>query len=90
VQKAVTLLCEQAGAGDVQAAKALIPWIDQALGKPTERFEHRRPTGLDELEFMSDEELARIVAQGLRERLPASKPRIRLGKKRAPGTRPGA
>jgi hypothetical protein len=28
-----------------------------------ERVEHRPPTGLEDLEFMSDEELARIVAE---------------------------
>jgi hypothetical protein len=69
VQKAVVLLCEQAAAGDVQAAKALIPWLNQALGMPTERVEHRVPTGLEDLEFMSTEELERIVAQGRAQRL---------------------
>jgi hypothetical protein len=56
-------------AGDQTAQKVLIPWIDQAFGRPTERVEHRMPTGLDELEFMSEEELERIVAQGRAERL---------------------
>jgi hypothetical protein len=69
VQKAVTLLCEAAGRGDLAAAKALVPYLDQALGKPTERVEHRTPTGLEELEFMSTEELARIVAEGRAKRL---------------------
>jgi hypothetical protein len=35
VQKAVTVLCEAAGRGDLAAAKALVPYLDQALGKPT-------------------------------------------------------
>jgi hypothetical protein len=69
VQKAVTLLCEAAGSGDLAAAKALVPYLDQALGKPTERLEHRTPTGLEDLEFMSNEELARILAQGRAKRL---------------------
>jgi hypothetical protein len=46
----------------------LIPWIDQALGKPTERVEHRVPSSLDELEQMSTEELERLVAQGREQR----------------------
>jgi hypothetical protein len=48
VDKAVRLLCESAGAGDLAAAKALIPWLNQALGMPTERVEHRLPAGLEE------------------------------------------
>jgi hypothetical protein len=36
---------------------------------PTERVEHRGPTGLEDLEFMSDEELGRIVAEGRSRRL---------------------
>jgi hypothetical protein len=31
--------------------------------------EHRTPTGLEDLEFMSTDELARIVAQGRAKRL---------------------
>ncbi len=69
VQKAVTLLCEAAGRGDLAAAKALVPYLDQALGKPTERVEYRTPTGLEDLEFMSTEDLARIVAEGRAKRL---------------------
>jgi hypothetical protein len=69
VQRAVRLLCEAAGSGDLAAAKALVPYLDQALGKPTERVEHRTPTGLEDLEFMSNEELARIVAEGRAKRL---------------------
>jgi hypothetical protein len=57
----VALLCQSAAVGDVNAAKALIPWLNQALGMSTERVEHRMPTGLEELECMSEEELARIA-----------------------------
>jgi hypothetical protein len=64
IQRAVTLLCEQAADGDVAAAKALIPWINQALGMPTERVEHRLPAGLEELERMDEAELERLVARG--------------------------
>jgi hypothetical protein len=69
VDKAVRLLCRSAGDGDLAAAKALIPWLSQALGMPTERVEHRVPSSLDELEQMSTEELERLVAEGRAERL---------------------
>jgi hypothetical protein len=49
VDRAVTLLCEAAANGDIQAAKALIPYFGQALSKPVERVEHRTPTGLEDL-----------------------------------------
>ena len=71
VQKAVMLLCEAAGNGDLAAAKALVPYLDQELGKPTERVEHRVPSSLDELEQMSTEELERLVAWGRERRLRA-------------------
>ena len=69
VQKAVTLLCEAAGSGDLAAAKALLPYLDQALGKPTERVEHRVPSTIEELETLSNEDLERIVAKGRQRRL---------------------
>jgi hypothetical protein len=69
VQKAVVLLCEAAGNGDLAAAKALVPYFDQALGKPTERVEFRTPSTLAELETLSEEELERLVAQGRADRL---------------------
>jgi len=69
VDRAVRLLCRSAGGGDLQAAKALIPWLNQALGTPTERVEHRVPTGLEDLESMSTEQLERIVAEGRARRL---------------------
>jgi hypothetical protein len=50
-------------------SRALIAWIDQALGRPTEREEHRTPTGLEDLEFMSEEQLERLVAEGRARRL---------------------
>jgi hypothetical protein len=69
VQKAVTVLCEAAGRGDLAAAKALLPYLDQALGKPTERHELRVPSCVDEIEQLSDAELERLVAQGRARRL---------------------
>jgi hypothetical protein len=64
VEKAVKLLCQSAGGGDLAAAKALIPWLNQALGTPTERVEHRAPTRLEDLQSMSTEQLERLVADG--------------------------
>jgi hypothetical protein len=69
VDRAVRLLCRSAGGGDLAAAKALIPWINQALGTPTERVEHRAPTSLEDIESMSTEELERLVARGRARRL---------------------
>jgi hypothetical protein len=69
VDRAVRYLVDAAANGDINAAKGLIPWIDQALGRPVERVEHRAPTGLEDLEFMSTEELERIVREGRARRL---------------------
>jgi hypothetical protein len=69
VDRAVRWLVDAAANGDINAAKGLIPWIDQALGRPVERVEHRAPTGLEDLEFMSTEELERIVREGRARRL---------------------
>ncbi len=69
VQKAVTLLCEAAGSGDLAAAKALLPWIDQGLGRTTERHEIRVPSSVEEIEQLSTEELESLVAQGRAKRL---------------------
>jgi hypothetical protein len=56
---------------DLQAAKALIPWLNQAHGMPTERVEHRPPSTLEELEQMDTAELERLVARGRERRLQA-------------------
>jgi len=69
VQKAVTLLCEAAGSGDLAAAKALLPYLDQALGKPTERVEVRPPSTLEDLDRMDTAQLERMVAEGRQRRL---------------------
>jgi hypothetical protein len=57
--------------GDVQAANALIPWIDQALGKPTNASSIGCPPGPKELEQMDEAQLERLVAQGRQARLHA-------------------
>jgi len=71
VHKAVALLCDSAAAGDLKSAQALIPWLNQALGMPTERVEHRKPSSLDELEQMDTEQLEQLVAAGRKRRLAA-------------------
>jgi hypothetical protein len=71
VDKAVRLLGQSVGDGDLKAAKALIPWINQALGMPTERVEHRVPSSLEELEQMDTAQLEALVAEERRQRLAA-------------------
>ena len=46
-----------------------MPYLNQALGKPTERVEHRVPSTIEELETLSNEDLERIVAKGRQRRL---------------------
>jgi hypothetical protein len=64
VDRAVRVLCEAAAKGDIVAAKALIPWLNQALGMPTERVEQRVPGSLEELEQMDTAQLEVLVAEG--------------------------
>jgi hypothetical protein len=71
VHQAVCLLCDSAAAGDLKSAQALIPWINQALGMPTERVERRAPSSLEELEQLSTAELEALVAAGRKRRLAA-------------------
>jgi hypothetical protein len=69
VHQAVRLLCDSAAAGDLTSAQALISWINQALGMPTERVEHHRPTTLSDLEQMDTAQLQALVAHGRQRRL---------------------
>jgi hypothetical protein len=55
----------------LKSAQALIPWIKQALGMPTERVQHRTPSSLEEQEQMDTAELEALVAEGRRKRLNA-------------------
>jgi hypothetical protein len=52
-----------------QAALAVLPYLDQALGKPTERVEHSG--GLEDVAQLSTAELAARVAAGRAQRLHA-------------------
>lgn len=71
VDRAVRLLCDAAGAGDLASAKALLPWIDQALGRPTERTEITHPSTPSEVESLDDQALRALVAEGRAARLRA-------------------
>jgi hypothetical protein len=71
VDRAVRHLVTAAADGDLAAAKALIPWLNQALGMPTERVEHRLPARLEELDAMDEAQLERLVATGRGRRLRA-------------------
>ena len=69
VHKAVCLLCDSAAAGDLKSAQALIPWLVQALGKPTERVEVRAPSTLEDLDQLDTAALQALVVQGRQRRL---------------------
>jgi len=68
VEAAVQHLLDAAAAGDTKAAASLLPWIDQALGKPLVREEQTRMVTGD-LSALDDEQLAQLVAEGRRKRL---------------------
>ena len=74
VARTVENLLDAGAAGDLAAAKALVPWIDQAYGKPTERVEHKHPSSLEEIEQMDEGELERLVARGRQRRLQGLQP----------------
>jgi hypothetical protein len=69
VRLAVHHLADAAAGGDLAAAKALIPYLDQALGKPTERVQTLQPASLQEIEALDSSQLAALVAEGRAERL---------------------
>jgi hypothetical protein len=58
-----------AGTGDREAAKLLLPWLDQGLGRPTEHVEVTQPASLQDLEHLPTQELELLVAQGRARRL---------------------
>jgi len=49
----------------------LIPWINQALGTPSERVDHRVSGSLEELETLDTAQLEQLVAAGRKRRLEA-------------------
>jgi hypothetical protein len=62
-------LVDAAARGDIAAAKALIPWLNQALGMPQERVQHTTPSTLEELERMDTAALEELVRKGRERRL---------------------
>lgn len=71
VAKVVNSLIDQAAAGDMKAQSLLLPYINQALGLPTERLEHSAPQDASQLRSASTEELEALVARGRSRRLAA-------------------
>jgi hypothetical protein len=75
VAAAVRLLADDAAderaphAQRLKSAQALIPWLDQALGKPTERVDVKAPSTLEDLEQMDTAQLLALVAEGRERRL---------------------
>jgi hypothetical protein len=63
LRQTIHVLADAAAAGDVQAAKLLVPWMNQAFGMPTERVELQQPQGLDDLDALSTSQLERMVAE---------------------------
>jgi hypothetical protein len=74
VARTVEHLLDAGAAGDLAAAKALVPWIDQAYGKPTERVEYKYPSSIEELEQMDEADLERLVHEGRQQRLQRLEP----------------
>jgi hypothetical protein len=72
VEATVRSLLSRAAAGDIRAATALIPWLNQGLGMPTERVETVLPRDAAEVAEASSEALSALVAEGRRRRLRAS------------------
>jgi hypothetical protein len=69
IDRTISVLADAAAAGDRQAALALIPWVNQGLGMPTERVEHGTPATLDDLDRMDTAALEALVARGRERRL---------------------
>jgi hypothetical protein len=73
VAAAVNLLLDDASDKSsptrLKSAQLLLPYVDQALGKPTERVEHPTPSSFEELEQMDTEQLEALVARGRQRRL---------------------
>jgi hypothetical protein len=71
VESTLRHLLKAAGGGDLKSAQALLPWLNQALGNPTERAEITFPTSPDEAQSLSTSQLEALVAEGQAARLVA-------------------
>jgi hypothetical protein len=63
VGKAVEVLADAAAAGDVQAAKLLVPYLNQAYGMPQERVALEAPSTPEEIRALPTAELLRLVRE---------------------------
>jgi hypothetical protein len=69
IRRALHVLATAAASGDVKSAQALIPWLNQGLGMPTERIQTNTTLDADGLASLSTDELQEFVALKRRERL---------------------
>jgi len=69
VRRTVEHLLTAAATGDRAAAQALLPWIDQALGRPTERVETTSTRTVEDVRSLDPASLQALVAQGRAARL---------------------
>jgi hypothetical protein len=70
--RVVDTLMDMAAAGDQGAAKALIPYMNQGFGAPTERVEMLTPESRRDIEAMPTDQLADLVQRKRRLRLAAA------------------
>lgn len=61
VARAIEVLADAAAEGDLKSAQALIPWLNQGLGMPTERVQVSTPGSVDEVAAMSTDDLLALV-----------------------------
>jgi len=71
VRKTVEHLLTAAATGDRAAAQSLLPWIDQALGRPTERVESTQTRTVEDVRALDPASLQALVAEGRAARLRA-------------------
>ena len=69
IRLALHVLATAAAAGDVRSAQALIPWLNQGLGMPTERIEASTSASAADLAALSTAELEALVEAKRSERL---------------------
>jgi hypothetical protein len=69
--RVIDTLMDMAAAGDTGAAKALIPYMNQGFGMPTERVEVLTPESRADIESMPTDQLAQLVERKRRARLAA-------------------
>jgi hypothetical protein len=71
IRRALHVLATAAASGDVKSAQALIPWLNQGLGMPTERIQQSTTLDAADLASLSTDELQELVALKRRERMRA-------------------